>query len=1620
MGARIRAFDWSQTPLGPVESWPRSLKTCVQIMLTSRQPIWIGWGKDLIKLYNDPYKTIVGGKHPWALGKPASVVWNDIWKDIEPMLRQVMLENQGTYSEAQLLIMERNGYPEETYYTFSYTPIAGDDGATEGMICANVDDTDRIISERQLKTLTQLGKSLTDPKTNEEVFHRTINTLGENSYDFPFAHLYELSGNSARLVNSTALGASSSMIAKLIDLESEEGISMYCAQAIAHRKSIVVEGLENKIGAIPKGAWSVRTDKAIILPIAQRGQREPYGFLIAGANPYRILDEKYRSFFELIRDLIITSLTNVHALEEERKQLEALAEIDRAKTTFFSNISHEFRTPLTLFLGPIGDLLNDPEISENNRERAQVAFRNAHRMQKLVNLLLDFSRIEAGRMEANFTPVDLVSVTEDLISNFRAAIEKAGMKLIFKAEKIVKPVHLDIDMWEKIILNLLSNAFKYTEEGFVEVSITRNGDHVEIGVKDTGVGIPETDIDKIFERFHRVQNVKGRTQEGTGIGLAMVKELIKIHEGKISVQSTLDKGSVFTIQLPIGTHHARQNTVASLDRKIASHSLSYVEEALQWIPETNGKADVKPVKKTKAHSYTILLADDNADMRKYVERLFDTEYNVIVAADGLEAFDHAVKYIPDLILSDIMMPKLDGFGLLKKLKTNISTRNIPLIFLSARAGEEAKVEGLRAGADDYLTKPFSSKELIARVANHLAISTARRHAEKEFFNLFLQSPAHIHVFKGPEHTVEFFHPLGIALVGRDITGMKIRDAIPQIEGQGFFEMLDRVYHEGITIHSPNSKATLNDNDGKPQDHYFDITYLPWKDVEGKIQGVLQFSFEVTETAKQRLKAEANELKFRSIAQQAPVAMALLMGDTHVVEVANERVLEMWGKTHDEVIGKPVLAIFPEIIAQGFDELLTNVFKTGEPFIAQEIPVTFLRQGKPEQIYANLLYEPFRNEKNEIEGIVAVGTDVTEQVAARNKIAEAELKFRTIIEQTPSPLCIFRGEEMILEVANDAALAVWQAGEDVIGKRLTEIVPEMGKQPFLDLMKDVYSNGVTRYGFEAPAFFIRQDGKRDERFFNFIYVPYRDVNETIIGVLILATDVTEQVQAKKLLIENEERLRIATEILGLGTWEYDPINDVIHWSEKTVELFGFPPGSKINLADALNTINSEDRPRVIAAIQWALDPRSKGKYDIEYTLTNSRDKTQKILRANGQAFFDANDKPYRLIGAALDITDRKKAEEEIKASEARFRLLATSIPQIVWTNDKKGNTNYISGQFEKFTGQNPEESYQSWRALIHPDEKEKIIAKENQAIENGAGWEEEFRLKNIATGTYRWFLGNSKPLKDVNENIIMWVGSASDIQSLKEQSTWLEHQVQERTRALKELNQTLKLSNEDLQQFAHVASHDLKEPIRKIKTFSNRLHDDYKDLLPEKANGFLTKIRSATDRMYSMIEGVLSYSTTAAINQPKEQVDLNEIVGQIQTDLEVPILEKQGILIADGLPTVEGAPVLLYQLFYNLVNNSLKFSKAEVPPVITIRSQVVTIEGNPFAKITVSDNGIGFNEEDAERIFTTFTRLNSKDRYEGTGLGLALCKKIVQRHSGFIYAHGEKNVGAQFTVSLPIK
>ncbi|HWJ30549.1 MAG TPA: histidine kinase dimerization/phospho-acceptor domain-containing protein, partial [Flavisolibacter sp.] len=437
-GELIRTIDWTSTPLGSPDKWSQSLKTCVRIILTSRQPMFVWWGKELINIYNDAYIDIVRGKHPEALGQRASEVWHEIWDQVGPRADTVMQMNIGTYDEALLLIMERNGYPEETYYTFSYSPVPGDDGSTAGIICANTDDTDRIIGERHLRTLKDLGNTLINCKSNSEVFSKTIEILKQNPEDFPFAVIYEMDEQreKATMAGITTHHAPEKAKPAEIDFKKIPGIYSSLADALISNTITIVDDIQLKIGQLPSGAWKVAPEKAMILPITRSGDKSPGALVIVALNPYRLPDEKYIGFFRLISDQIATSLSNVHAYEQEKKRAEALAEIDKAKTLFFSNISHEFRTPLTLMLSPLEEIRRkETSLPKELRENVEISYRNTLRLQKLVNTLLDFSRIQAGRMQAEFEPADIAQLTKDLASSFRSAIEKAGLKLEVHCEE---------------------------------------------------------------------------------------------------------------------------------------------------------------------------------------------------------------------------------------------------------------------------------------------------------------------------------------------------------------------------------------------------------------------------------------------------------------------------------------------------------------------------------------------------------------------------------------------------------------------------------------------------------------------------------------------------------------------------------------------------------------------------------------------------------------------------------------------------------------------------------------------------------------------------------------------------------------------------------------------------------------------------------------------------------------------------------------------------------------------------------------------------------------------------------------------------------------------------------
>ena len=742
LGARMRSHPWEQTSLGPPESWPQSLKMAIRIMLTSLQPIWIGWGDELIYFYNDPYKSIIGGKHPWALGRPAHEVWHEIWNDIGPMLDTAMGGDQGTFVESQLLIMERNGYPEETYYTFSYSPIPTDDGTVGGIFCANSDDTQRVIGERQLGLLRELAAETGHARNWQAACERSAAALAKNRHDLPFAMIYmaEPGGNAAALAGASGIEPGHPAAPARID---PDGPLVWPIGAVLGSMSPgTVANLQEIFGPqIPAGPWPNPPTQAALIPILPTGETGRAGVLIVALNPFRIFNEDYLSFLSLVAGQIAAAIANAQAYEDERRRAEALAELDHAKITFFSNVSHEFRTPLTLMLGPIEDVLNDTSATSPapvHRGRLETAHRNSLRLLKLVNSLLDFSRIEAGRADIYFEPVDLASLTAELASNFQSATEKASLTLRIHCPELEQPVYVDRDMWEKIVLNLVSNAFKFTFEGEISVAIqpSADGRHAELVVQDTGVGIPEAELPRLFERFHRIEGQQSRSFEGSGIGLALVQELVKLHGAGITATSQIGKGTRFVVSVPFGVYHLPQKHIGKERRNVSTalRAEVFVEEALRWLPASARPdadiADRHDIETGLLAGATgdarILIADDNADMRNYIRRLLEPRWKVETQPDGAAALQAMQAQKPDLVLTDVMMPNLDGFGLLREVRNDPALRDVPVIVLSARAGEEARVEGLNAGADDYLTKPFSARELIARVNANLEMARVRR------------------------------------------------------------------------------------------------------------------------------------------------------------------------------------------------------------------------------------------------------------------------------------------------------------------------------------------------------------------------------------------------------------------------------------------------------------------------------------------------------------------------------------------------------------------------------------------------------------------------------------------------------------------------------------------------------------------------------------------------------------------------------------------------------------------------------------------------------------------------------------------------------------------------------
>ncbi|MBV9689899.1 MAG: PAS domain-containing protein [Ktedonobacteraceae bacterium] len=1096
MGRLMREHDWSASPLGPVTHWPQSLRTAVSICLASRFPIVIFWGEQLRQFYNDAYRPILGkSKQPGALGQRSQECWSEIWDVIGPMLDGVLSTGVATWSENQLLLLDRNGYLEEAYFTFSYSPIRDEAGEVGGVFCAVTETTEEVISARRLRTLRTLGAHIAEVSSLEEVCSVTVRTLADNPADLPFTLLYLLDPDEkcARLVGTSGIPAYTTASPQSIALD-EPSAPWPFAQGAQSGKPEQVDDLAAHFGTIA-GLVSVgpTPHSALVLPISRAGQARPYGFMVAGINPRRVLDEDYRGFFSLVADQVATAIAAARAYQEACERANALAELDRAKTAFFSNVSHEFRTPLTLLLGPLETMLSDTEhpLTSSQRSSLEIVHRNGLRQLKLVNTLLDFSRIEAERMEAVYEPTDLASYTTDLASTFRSAVERAGMRLIVDCPPLPEPVYVDREMWEKIVLNLLSNAFKFTFEGEIRVSLAAVENTVQLSVMDTGIGIAAEHLPHLFERFYRVSKARARTYEGSGIGLSLVQELVRLHGGSIHVNSVVGSGTTFTVTIPQGFSHLPSDRLGGARSLISTvlGATPYVQEALRWLPENgHGSAEYAVVEETSTQGSPslaspttafrssgqqgratahILVVDDNADMRDYLKRLLSPFYILQLVADGTTALQVAQNWLPDLILADVMMPGLDGFALLAALHVDTRTNAIPVILLSARAGEEATIEGLKLGANDYLVKPFSAHELLARVEAQLEIAHLRREAANRTHRLeaiFEAMVDAVVVYDSTGRIVQandaFQELLGIRMQPDYLTSplaermarVNIRDEhgspLPEhawpmkriLRG----EVLKGTHVTDIIVRSIDGRTIQLSTSG-----------APLRDQEGSIVGGVAIYHDVT--GRRHLEEERNQLLVREQAaraeaevtrqhlhdlfMQAPAIIAVLRRPQHVFELANPRYFHLLGQR--DLIGKPIREALPEVEGQGFFDLLDQVYTTGEPFIGNEMQLWLDRHqdGTREEGFFNFVYQPAHNAAGEVEGILVHAVEVTEQVHVRQRmdtflgIASHELR---------SPLTSIKGNVQLANRRLTRALRDAAADSTTLRKTLTEVQVLLGR------------------------------------------------------------------------------------------------------------------------------------------------------------------------------------------------------------------------------------------------------------------------------------------------------------------------------------------------------------------------------------------------------------------------------------------------------------------------------------------------------------------------------------------------------------------------------------------------
>ncbi len=767
------------------------------------------------------------------------------------------------------------------------------------------------------------------------------------------------------------------------------------------------------------------------------------------------------------------------------------------------------------------------------------------------------------------------------------------------------------------------------------------------------------------------------------------------------------------------------------------------------------------------------------------------------------------------------------------------------------------------------------------------------------------------------------------------------------------------------------------------------------------------------------------LTFNLLLQQAPVGILIVRGKEMIVELANTFYLEMFGKIASDFIGTSIFGSFPENELVGL-EVFESIFQTGKSISDNEIMLDIFRHGQLEKCYFNYVGNPLMEDgHSQPLGIAFVVTEVTKQVLAKLALEKSELQFRNLVMHSQFAKAVVTGSDFSISLANETMLTkLWRKSiEDVQGKKLLTVFPELKTQKFPQILIQVYQSGQIYRENEALIWIEGKEGLR-KHYLDFQLAPLLETDGSVSGIMISANDVTEMVNYKNDISEAAERLSLATEGTKLATWDLDLVTREILYSSRLPTLFGFTSGEKLKHSDLRLSLHPDDLANiVIPCFEKAL---VTGIYYYESRVIYP-DGDVHWIRTHGKVLFDENKLPFRMLGTMMDITEDKETELRILTSEAKFRTLANTMPQFVWTADEMGNLFYFNQAVYSFSGlAEGDITGENWLKIVHPDDRAENIQKWQEAINFGVDFQIEHRFRRH-DGSYRWQLSRAIAQRDGSGKIITWIGTSTDIHDRKLFIDELESKVLQRTEELTFMNEELTRTNLELAQFAYVASHDLQEPLRKIQTFAGRILETEHDRLSDKGKDYFARMRASSTRMQQLISDLIAFSGASVTEKHFELVDMNALLMRLLENLKEEIDNYDARITIQNLPEIRIIPFQMEQLFMNLLVNSMKFTAKEVQPVISIKVSTVTTAEitqlnlsliKSYYCFSVEDNGIGFEAEYRERIFQVFQRLHHRNTYEGTGIGLAICKKIVENHNGKIVANSTLGKGAKFEIYLP--